>query len=242
VKPKYRAGKRMWSRSEDAAIRRYYPNEAGAVTALRIDRTTPATYARAKKLGVCKSAAFLVSAASGRLIGTDPRGNAGRFNPGHVPANKGLRGRIGWAPGRMADGQFKKGALSGRARQLLKPVNAERISKDGYLERKVYNEIPTGVTREEANRLRQRRWRAVHVLVWEAANGPLPKGCAVAFKNGDKRDIRLDNLELLTRGELMLRNTIHNYPKPIALAVQLLGAVNRKIRRRAREEQDRRSA
>lgn len=140
----------------------------------------------------------------------------------------------------MRETQFKKGTLSGRARELVKPVGAERISKDGYLERKTHDHIPDGVSREEANRLRARRWRGVHVIVWEAANGPLPKGHAIVFKNGDKRDIRLENLACITRRELMARNTVHNLPKPLAQTVQLLGALNRQLRRRtdACEKQD----
>jgi len=54
----------------------------------------------------------------------------------------------------------------------------------------------------------------------------------VIFRNADHADIRLENLELITRRELMLRNSVHNLPKPLAQAVQLLGALNRQIRRR----------
>ena len=41
----------------------------------------------------------------------------------------------------------------------------------------------------------------------------------------------LENLQLVTRAELMRRNTIHNYPAPIPQLVQLRGALTRKIRR-----------
>lgn len=36
----------------------------------------------------------------------------------------------------------------------------------------------------------------VHRALYIAANGPIPKGGQIVFKNGDKTDIRLDNLEL----------------------------------------------
>ena len=37
-----------------------------------------------------------------------------------------------------------------------------------------------------------------HRLVWERENGPIPKGFHVHHKNGDKRDNRIENLELLS--------------------------------------------
>jgi len=78
-------------------------------------------------------------------------------------------------------------------------------------------------------------WVFVHRELWERHHGPIPRGHAVTFRNGDKQDIRIENLELLTHRELMLRNTVHNLPEPLARTIQLKGAVNRKIRRIERE-------
>jgi hypothetical protein len=75
-------------------------------------------------------------------------------------------------------------------------------------------------------------WKPQHHLLWAAAHGPVPPGHALAFKNGDRTDVRLDNLECIPRRELMLRNTVHNYPKPLAETIQLLGALTNRIRRR----------
>ena len=75
--------------------------------------------------------------------------------------------------------------------------------------------------------------------------GPAGLWFALLMKRRDHRlDVRLDNLECITRRENMARNTVHNLPKPLAETIQLLGALNRQIRRRAhaREKQDRRSA
>lgn len=79
-------------------------------------------------------------------------------------------------------------------------------------------------------------WKAEHVLIWMAARGAVPAGHAVVFRNGDKADIRLENLECIARRALMARNSVHNLPKPLAQAVQLLGALNRQIRRRTTHE------
>ena len=60
----------------------------------------------------------------------------------------------------------------------------------------------------------------VHLLVWEAAHGPIPAHHAIIFLDGDKKNITLGNLELVTRTELMRRNTIHNRGPEIAQLIQ----------------------
>lgn len=223
---------RAWKAAERAAVVRRYPHEATSVIARDLGRSVSAVYGLASKLRLLKSAAFLASPAACRLRRGDKVGAASRFLKGHVPANKGLKRPKGWGPGRMKETQFTKGVRRGIAVHLYQPIGAERISIDGYLQRKVNDDLPL-----------QRRWRAVHVLVWEEANGPVPAGHVVRFRNGDKRDIRLENLECVSRQAVMARNSIQNLPKPLALAYQLLGALNRQIKRRTRgEEQDRRPA
>lgn len=224
--------RRKWTAEEDATLRRLYPDVKSEDVARQLGRNLPGVYQRAYSLGLRKSAAFFALPTSGRTNGRQGIGT--RFVKGQVPPNKGLR-RPGWGPGRMKETQFKKGhGRSGVAVALYQPIGTERVSKDGYRERKVNDGWPL-----------QRRWRAVHLVLWEEAHGPLPKGHAIAFLNGDKADIRLDNLECIPRAELMRRNTVHNYPKPLAETIQLLGALKRKIRNRERthgQEQNQRSA
>jgi hypothetical protein len=132
--------------------------------------------------------------------------------------------------GRMHGDAVQEGRAPGRRVRLYKPIGTERISKDGYLERKVNDDLPL-----------QRRWRAVHLMVWEAAHGPVPKGHAIVFINGDKADIRLDNLQL---HHAPRADGAEHRAQPAEAArqtVQLLGALNRQIRRRTSnaEQQDR---
>ena len=183
--------------------------------------------------GMCEIAEFMACGkqtirARGAALGlTWPDG---RFPPGHVPANKGKR-RPGWSPGRMAETQFKKGEMSGAAQRNYVPIGTERLSKDGYLERKVTDDHPVPA----------RRWVAVHRIVWEAAIGPVPRGHKVAFLPGKRTavpaEITLDRLELVSDAELMRRNSYHNnYPKEVAQLIQLKGALNRKINKLSKGE------
>jgi hypothetical protein len=86
-------------------------------------------------------------------------------------------------------------------------------------------------------------WRALHRILWEDAHGPVPGGYIVAFKDGDRLNVELRNLKLISFENNMRRNTIHNFPKPLVTTIQLLGALKRTLNRRRRhEEQNRRSA
>ncbi|MGD9862561.1 MAG: HNH endonuclease [Pseudodonghicola sp.] len=115
-------------------------------------------------------------------------GRTGCFEPGQIPPNKGHKGYC--APG-SEKGWFKKGARHGKARALYKPIGTERLSKDGYLERKVHDEMPL-----------QSRWRAVHLIRWEEVNGPLPERHCLKCIDGDKTNTDPDNWACIPRALL----------------------------------------
>ena len=111
----------------------------------------------------------------------------------------------------------------------MQPIGAERVTKDGILQRKVNNDMPF-----------QRRWKSVHSLVWEAAHGPIPPGHKVVFLAGQNTSIAAqitpEKLEMVTHAELMRRNSYHTrYPKELGLVIQMRGALNRKINRLTKE-------
>jgi hypothetical protein len=215
--------KKQWQLIEDVILMACYPFSSAAALAKALDTTKSAIYQRSNRLNLSKSDWFKDSILASRLRREDHPGVAYRFKKGHVPANKGIKG-VSY-PGMKAT-QFKPGHLSGRAALNKKPVGFERTSKDGYLERKINDDLPFN-----------KRWRAVHIIEWEKVNGPLPEGHALVFINKDKTDIRLDNLELVTRAELMRRNTYHNYGKEIAQVIQLKGQITRQINKRERNQE-----
>lgn len=212
----------FWTEDHLALLREHYPMTPAADLAARLGRSTRSIYQMAEKLGLRKAPEFYATPAAQRLNGR--RGMGTRFQKGLVPWNKGIHYTAG---GRSAETRFKPGHRGGIAAAKYQPIGAERVSKDGYLQRKVNDDMPF-----------QKRWKGVHLIVWEAANGPVPRGHAVVFKNGDKRDIRLENLDLISRRELMARNTVHNLPKELAQVIQLRGALNRKINRLTRRNTD----
>ena len=111
------------------------------------------------------------------------------YQKGHVPWNAGLKGVNG-----SSSTTFKKGNPSHNTR----PVGSERITKDGYWEVKVAE---------------PRQWDAKHRLVWESVNGPIPKGNLVLFLSDDKLNVNIENLQMVTRGELAVLNRHEGYGK-----------------------------
>jgi hypothetical protein len=216
-----RAHYRTWTPEDVAILRELYPMRLASVVAARLGRKVESIYAKAEKLGLKKAPEFYAGEFSTRLTGR--AGSGMRFVPGSQPWNKGKSYQAG---GRSAETRFKPGHRGGRALEKYKPIGSERISADGYLQRKVNDDLPL-----------QQRWKSVHVIVWEATHGPVPKGHLLVFRNRDRADIRLDNLELITLQENMRRNTVHNLPKEVAQAVQLRGALVRKINNRKTETQ-----
>lgn len=176
---------------------------------------------KANQMGLRKSHEFLASEASGRMARGDHKGRQTQFKPGLVPWNKGKHHVAG---GRSAETRFKAGQLP----HTWRPVGSLRITDDGYLQRKVTD-----------TRYPPRDWVPVHRLVWEAKHGPVPAGHVVVFKPGRRTtveaEITPDTVELVTRGELMKRNSVHNMPKELAELIQLRGALNRKINARSKQ-------
>lgn len=111
-------------------------------------------------------------------------GLTGRFESGHIPANKGKP--KAWAGGEAT--QFQKGHKP----HNYVPVGSERVNGDDYVDIKVAD---------------PNKWRGKHLIVWEQQNDrPVPKGHAVIFGDGNRRNFNPDNLILVTRGQLAIMN------------------------------------
>lgn len=208
----------VWTDEAVALLQRFYADTPTNQIAAQIGATPEQVYHKVQSLGIRKSAEYMASEVACRLRRGDNVGAATRFKPGLVPWNKGQKHP---STGRAIDTQFKPGNRSGRALEIYQPIGTERLSKDGYLERKIHDGWPL-----------QRRWRAVHLLEWEAINGPLPAGHAVVFRDGNKRNLALDNLELVTRAELMRRNSVYRYGQEIAQLSLLRGKITKQINKR----------
>jgi hypothetical protein len=113
-------------------------------------------------------------------------GLTGWFKPGQAPFNKGRKGVF--LGGEVAEAcQFKKGHRPWN----YQPVGSERINGDDYVDIKVAD---------------PNKWKGKHIVIWEAANGPVPKGHAIIFGDGNRRNFELNNLVLVSRAQLAVLN------------------------------------
>lgn len=152
-----------------------------------------------EKFGTDKSERAIKSIRQKHGIRTSARNH---FPKGHVPWNKGMKGLgIGGE-----ETQFKKGNTP----YNHMPVGTERINSDGYADIKI----------AEPN-----VWLQVHRLLWERENGPIPDGRVVIFGDGDKTNLNLDNLILVSRKQLLglnQRGLIKNHADLTRTAVKIV--------------------
>lgn len=181
--------------------------------------TVDQVHHKATRMGLKKTPEYLSSPDACRLRRGDKMGEAFRYQPGLRPWNKGMKGLdIGGKTTR-----FQPGSTPANYRS----VGTIRRNSDGMLDIKVADGM--------------RQWVALHRWVWKLAHGSLPaRDMALAFRDGDTDNCLLQNLELITRRELMQRNSMHNLPKPLAELVQLRGVLNRKINRLTKENHEQR--
>lgn len=202
----------QWTPLQVEALRTWYPHTKTAKVAEAMGMTIDLVIRKAYRLGLKKTPEYLASDDACRLRRDAKAGLLRRFPKGHTPWNKGVKG-VNY-PGSVPT-QFKKGQHP----HTWRPIGTERLSKEGYLQRKMAD---TGVTRRD--------YVAVHHLLWIEHHGPIPKGHKIVFKDKDKTKIVIENLEMLTDAEMMKRNTIHNLPRELKQVIQLNGVIKRRIR------------
>lgn len=222
--------KNSWSHEDVEILRKLYPDNTAKVVANALGRDAASIYRKAYALKIGKSEAFWKSDASGRAQKgkQDQRIKATQFKKCHATWNKGIPGSTGTHENSRKT-QFKKGRRPEESSRYA-PIGTLRISKDGYLERKVTDDHP----------IPSRRWDAVHRIVWEAAHGPIPPGHIVVFKPGQKTaiesEVTSDKLDCITRAENAKRNSVHRFGPEVSRLYQLKGAIARQINRIARNE------
>jgi hypothetical protein len=220
-------GRRPFTVKEIRTIKARYANEPTSAIAADLMRPLHSVYQCAGRHGIKKSPTFLASI---RFQPGSEIGKPFRFPKGHVPTNKGAR-RPGWYSGRMRETQFKRGHKP----HTWRPVGTILADSMGYLRIKVRERKPG----EECSGWHRDIWPLLHHKVWIELHGPIPPKHVVVFKDRDRGNVAIENLELITMAELARRNAMWNsLPRELALAIQLNGVLKRKLRRNYGKKQN----
>lgn len=131
------------------------------------------------------------------------------FKKGNVPANKGRPCKRVW------ERKFKKGQFPHGCDPEFHVIGALCVTPLGYIAMRI------GFGRCG--------WKLLHRILWEDAHGPVPERHRVVFKDGDKLNVCLENLELLSLADIMRRNTIQRYPRSLRDALCLVRKLERKL-------------
>jgi hypothetical protein len=215
------APRRTWTGAELATLRSLYPDQPTRTIAALLGIDLALVYRKASTLGLHKSAQFLATDKSGRILKGGALSQLTQFAPGQKPWNAGTHYVAG---GRSVETRFKKGQMAGQAQKRWVPVGSYRINGEGILDQKItdWGQGP-------------RDWCGVHRLVWIAANGPIPAGHVVVFKPGRKttalEQITIDAVECITRRALMQRNSIWSQSPELGRLYQIKGAISRQVNR-----------
>lgn len=118
------------------------------------------------------------------------------FKKGMVPWNKNKTGltQLG------GSSKFKKGNIP----HTHKEVGYESTRKDGY----IFIKTESG-------------FKTKHQYIYEQHFGKIPKNHIVVFKDNNKYNFDIDNLEVISRSENMKRNSIWNMPEELKEVVIL---------------------
>ena len=201
--------RRKWTEEEDAVLRGRYGTIPAEEIAGQLQRSVRSVYGRAQLLGLRCPESYRSEA--GKKGSASPEAVSHRFMKGHISANRGKK----MSPEvyvKCSSTMFRKGNIPVNT----KPVGSERLTKDGYM----------AVKTAEPN-----VWKLKHRLIWEQVHGPIPEGSNVQFRNGNRQDIRIENLYLISRAEQMKgeNSLCARYPEGLQKAIRARGALKRQI-------------
>ena len=209
----------FWNSERLDKLKKLYPNHTNEEIAQILGTTYSAVNGIAFKLRLFKSKEFKFQCASKRF-----------FHKTHRTVG-GVKNLISPRPGQteyMSEEQlaktkatrFKKGHIP----KNHKPVGYERITRDGYIE----------VKTAEPN-----VFELKHRLVWIEHNGEIPPGYNIQFKDGNRQNVSIENLYMISRSEqLKKENSLYaRYPEDVQYLIKLKGALNRQINKATKKNE-----
>lgn len=187
--------KQPWTERQLAFLSRHYATMPMTELERRLRHKRNSIYNKAQVLGLERSAEVLSE--QGRKVSRHPNSVARRFQKGQTPANKGKRQEEFMSAAgieRTKATRFRPGQTPHNTR----PVGYERIDKNGYVLVKVEGE---------------RKMVHKHRHVWQQHYGPIPNGMLVTFRDGNRQNCDIENLELRSMADNARRTVSSETPE-----------------------------
>lgn len=188
--------KRKLTDAEKELVRKEYPKGDLGKLSAQLGITVKSLYRRAHNMEVKRDPEMVLQ--NNQQLGKNMAHlNMGRLFQKGMPAhNKGKKQAEYMSPEKIAQTlatRFKKGQNPHNTR----PIGYERINVDGYIEVKVRHD-----KNDSTSNFVQK-----HHLIYEKHFGALPDGYAVWFVDGDKQNFAIENLQSVSRAELLKKNS-----------------------------------
>lgn len=189
--------RKFWTPTDLENLKTHYPdNRTADLLPMFPGRTTVSINSAAFVYDLKKSEAYHAKGLGGRISKGSRNSIGSEFRKGMVPHNKGKK-ITEWMSAENIEnskkGCFKKGNIS----HNTLPIGSERITKDGYIEVKV---------RHSDNLQHNNNYEFKHRVLWQYHNGPIPEGMIVIIKTGNKTNFTINDLEMITKRENVIRN------------------------------------
>lgn len=191
----------FWTEQERQDLIRLFPDNYTQEIAVKLKRTYRSVCSQANLLGLKKSENFKLIELSKQGERLKEVGKKSRFSEGHISHNKGVK-----MPDEVREKVKHTFFQRNHTPHNTKYDGYERITKDGYVE----------------IRIKKGSFILKHRYIWEQAHGALPKKMKLAFKDGNRLNITLENLELISEAENAKRN---NQLSHIELSDKYLAAI-----------------
>ena len=185
-----------------------YPNHSSKYIAELLGVSISKVYNTAWSNKVKKSAEYLLTPESGRIIEPSV---ANQFKPGHTPHNK----------GKQMDAEIYEKVAPTMFKRGNKPFNTKAVGT-------INVRLDTKGRPYQYIKIKDSHWELLQRYVWTQAHGEIPAGSVVIFLDGNYLNCELNNLQVISRRENMARNTIQRYPAELQEVMKLTSKLKRK--------------
>ena len=206
---------KRWSKEELELMRLHYPHRSmSELMKLLPGRSETSITARAFILSLKKTKEYIKTMET-----------PSRFKKGMIPHSKGKkREEFMSAAGieKCKQTQFKKG---NKPKSYL-PVGTE-MEVSGYMYVKVA---------DKPNVRKCDNWKLKHRLLWESVHGEIPEGHNIQFKDGNPKNIVIENLYMISQKEQIKANSYRNLPDDAKRLIYAIRILSRQINKMEKNE------